>query len=144
MQFREFQGIPPGVRAFAQERHLATIATLRADGTPHLTPVGFTLAAAPDDTEGSNGAVVRVITFAGATWVRNLRHDPRAAVSWVDGGRWATLEGPATLRTDPESCALAEALYAHKYRPPKSRADRVVIEIAVTRVLAARSLLEGA
>lgn len=135
----EFPGIPPGVRAFAQERHLATIATLRADGTPHLTPVGFTLAA--DGTDGDD--VVRVITFAAATRVRNLRHDPRAAVSWVDGGRWATLEGPAVLRTDAESCALAEALYARKYRPPKSRPDRVVIEIAVTRVLAARSLLES-
>jgi pyridoxamine 5'-phosphate oxidase family protein len=28
-------------RAFWTERHLATLTTLRADGTPHVVPVGF-------------------------------------------------------------------------------------------------------
>ena len=32
----------PGLLAFLTERHLATLTTLRADGSPHVVPVGFT------------------------------------------------------------------------------------------------------
>ena len=39
--------------AFWRERHLCTLTTLRADGTPHVVPVGATLDAAT--------GVVRVI-----------------------------------------------------------------------------------
>lgn len=115
------------VLAFLRERHLATLTTLRADGSPHVVPVGFGYH--PDER------VVRVITFAGSQKAKNAERGTRAAVSQVDGGRWLTLEGEARLVTDPHGIARAVAAYAERYRQPSQRDDRVAIEIAVDRML---------
>jgi hypothetical protein len=53
----------------------------------------------------------------------------------VDGARWATLEGRAVLRDEPEAVAEAERRYTERYRPPRPNPTRVVIEIAVDRTL---------
>ena len=73
----------------------------------------------------------------GRTLMRNLLASPgsRAAVSQVDGGRWLTLEGPATVTDDPARVAEGVRRYAERYRQPGERDDRVVIEIAVDRIL---------
>lgn len=115
--------------AFLSEYHLATLTTLRADGSPHVTPVGFTF-----DPEAR---LARIITFPQSHKVANLRaHDsPRAAVSQVDGGRWLTLEGRATVTDDPERVARAVEGYAIRYRQPGERPDRVAIEIAVDHMM---------
>ena len=119
--------LPAPALEFLAERHLATLTTLRADGSPHVVPVGFTFDA--------DRALVRVITFAGSIKVRNATRDPRAAVSSIDGARWLTFEGTARVSADPVDVAVAVAAYAGRYRQPGERADRVVIEIAVDRVL---------
>jgi hypothetical protein len=80
-----------------------------------------------------------VITFAAAVKAANAATG-RAAVCQVDGARWLTFEGPVTVRRDAESVAAAVAAYAARYRPPKVRDDRVVIEIDVDRVLSNRGL----
>ncbi len=116
---------------FLTERHLATLTTLRRDGSPHVVPVGFTWDA--------DRGVARVITFAGAVKAANAEAG-RAAVCQVDGARWLTLEGPVAVRRDPASVAAAVAAYTARYRPPKERVDRVVIEIDVDRVLTNRGL----
>lgn len=118
-----------GVLAFLDERHLATLTTLRPDGSPHVVAVGFTY-----DPEA---ALVRIITFAPSRKARNLAAAPgsRAAVCQVDGGRWLTLEGPAVVTDEPARVAEGVRRYAQRYREPGERADRVVIEIAVDRVL---------
>ena len=36
--------LSPALVEFVTERHLATLVTLRADGSPHAVPVGFTIA----------------------------------------------------------------------------------------------------
>jgi F420H(2)-dependent biliverdin reductase len=59
----------------------------------------------------------------------------RVAVCTVDGRRWATLEGTAVLRDDAASVADAEARYAQRYKQPRQNPHRVVLEIAVDRVL---------
>lgn len=118
---------------FLAERHLATLTTLRTDGSPHVVPVGFTW----DAVRG----VARVITFAGAVKAANAT-DGRAAVCQVDGARWLTLEGAVSVRDDPATVAAAVEAYAVRYRPPKVRDDRVVIEIDVDRVLSNRGLRE--
>ena len=59
----------------------------------------------------------------------------RAAVCQVDGGRWLTLEGPATVTDDPDPVAEAVRRYAERYRTPGERDDRVAIEIQVDRIL---------
>ena len=65
-----------------------------------------------------------------------------AAVTNVDGPRWLTLEGPATVHRDRERVAEAERRYAQRYREPKPNPERVVIEIDVQRVLGSHSLLD--
>jgi F420H(2)-dependent biliverdin reductase len=121
--------LPDEVLAFLDERHLATLTTLRADGSPHVVAVGFTF----DPDSG----LARVITFAPSQKARNLRRHPgrRAAVCQVDGGRWLTLEGPAVVTDDADRVSDAVRRYAQRYRPPGERTDRVAIEIAVDKVL---------
>jgi len=111
--------------AFLAERHLATLTTLRADGSPHVAPVGFSYA----------DGVARVITFAASVKARNAARGGRAAVSQVEGRRWLTLEGEVALATDPARVAAAVTGYAARYRQPGERPDRVALEIAVDRVL---------
>jgi PPOX class probable F420-dependent enzyme len=118
----------PGLLAFFAERHLATLTTLRADGSPHVVPVGVTYDA-PTRT-------ARVITSRGSVKARHVRDGHgRVAVCQVDGRRWATLEGTAVVRDDPASVADAVARYAVRYRQPRENPARVVLEIAVDRIL---------
>lgn len=112
---------------FVRERHLASLTTLRADGSPHVVPVGFSF--------DPSTATVRIITFAPSVKARNAARGGRAAVSQVEGGRWLTLEGPVRLVTDPDGVAAAVAGYSARYRQPGERDDRVAIEIAVDRVM---------
>ena len=113
--------------AFLCEYHLASLTTLRADGSPHVVPVGFSY-----DPELH---IVRVITFPSSVKYKNALRGGRAVVSQVDGGRWLSLEGTVTGVSDPTRVAAAVAGYAARYRDPKEREDRVAIEIAVDRVL---------
>lgn len=115
------------VLTFLQERHLATLTTLRADGSPHVVPVGFGYD--PDER------VARVISFAGSQKVINAERGGRAAVSQVDGGRWLTLEGDVRLVTDDEGIARAVAAYGERHQEPGARDDRVAIEIQVDRMM---------
>jgi PPOX class probable F420-dependent enzyme len=121
------QDITPEMMVFLQERHLASLTTLRKDGSPHVVPVGFSYD--PMSNE------VRVITFSRSQKVRNAANGARAAVSQVDGGRWLTLEGTVRTTTDPTEVAAAVAGYAARYQAPKERDDRVAIVISVDRIL---------
>jgi PPOX class probable F420-dependent enzyme len=116
---------------FWRERRLATLSTVRPDGTPHAVPVGVTL-----DAEAG---LARVITSGESHKARQvLAAGPAGAavaICQVDGRRWSTLEGRAILRGDPESVADAERRYAERYRVPRVNPRRVVIEIAIGRVL---------
>jgi F420H(2)-dependent biliverdin reductase len=120
---------PEALRRFLIERHLATLTTLRPDGTPHVVPVGVTYR--PEE------GVARIITWATSRKARNVAARPgqRVAVCQVDRGRWCTLEGTGEVTDDPERVALAVARYAERYRQPKQRPDRVAIEIRVDRLL---------
>jgi PPOX class probable F420-dependent enzyme len=122
--------LPESVRAFLAERHLATLTTQRADGSPHVVPVGFSY----DEASG----VARVITFAPAVKARNAARGGRGALCQVDGGRWLTLEGPVRLvtrDTDPAAVEAAVAGYRARYREPKQRPDRVAVEVLVDRIM---------
>ncbi|MBF6095267.1 PPOX class F420-dependent oxidoreductase [Nocardia cyriacigeorgica] len=127
--------LSPAAVEFVTERHLATLTTLRAAGTPHVVAVGFTW-----DAEAG---IARIITNDGSVKVRNVRRSGYAAVSQVDGIRWLTLEGPATVLDDPVSVGEAVQRYAGRYRVPRENPTRVVIAIQVQRVLSS-STLRGA
>lgn len=118
----------PRLLEFFTERHLATLTTLRADGTPHVVPVGVTYDAAT--------RMARVITSGTSAKARHVREGQgRVAVCQVDGARWATLEGTAVIRDDAAAVADAVARYARRYRTPRENPARVVLEIAVDRIL---------
>ena len=122
--------LSPDVLNFVAERHLATLTLLRPDGTPHVTPVGFTW----DDER----QLVRVITWAGSKKARLLTESDggRAAVCQVDGGRWLTFEGSAVVAGESDRAAEGVTRYAERYRQPKDRGDdRRVIEISVDRIM---------
>ena len=116
---------------FVTERHLASLTIVTSSGRPHVSPVGFTW----DEKEN----LVRIITWAGSTKAKLLDRSPeplRAAVCQVDGGRWITFEGNATVTADLERCQEGTSRYAKRYSPPKDRGeDRRVIEIRVDRIL---------
>ena len=124
---RTLDGVSDEFREFWTERHLAVLVTLRADGSPHAVPVGVTL-----DVEAG---LARVICRGGSVKARNAEVRGVAVVSQVDGRRWSTLEGDAVVRADRAPVAEAERRYAQRYRQPRPNPDRVVIEIAVRRVL---------
>jgi F420H(2)-dependent biliverdin reductase len=115
------------VLTFLTERHLATLTTMRANGSPHVVAVGF----------GYDPAtrIARVITWATSVKARNAARGGRAAVCQVDGGRWLTLEGEVRLATNPSGVAAGVAAYTARYREPKQRDDRVTIEIHVDKIM---------
>lgn len=113
--------------AFLAERHLATLTTLRRDGSPHVVPVGFTWDA--------SALVARVITSGSSQKARNAARSGRVAICQVDGRRWLSFEGLARVLDDPESVLDAVTRYAVRYRTPRVNPVRVVIEVRVDRVL---------
>jgi len=122
--------LTPEMLEFLRERHLATLTTMRPDGSPHVVPVGFTY--------DEDKHVVRVITFAPSQKAKHAQRGGRAVVSQVDGGRWLTLEGTvrlATRESDDAEVNEACARYAQRYRQPKERDNRVAILISVDRIM---------
>lgn len=124
--------LTPEGRSFVTDYHLASLSTLSADGSIHAVPVGFTLV----------DGIARVITRRGSQKVRNIRERGHATISQVEGGRWITLIGAATVLEDAESVAEAVELYARRYRQPQPNPERVAVHVAVQRVLASPGMLE--
>ena len=124
----------PEQLVFVTERHLATLTTLRADGTPHVVPVAFTW-----DAEAG---LLRITTKRGSTKAANARRRgpddsaPRAAVCQVDGGRWITLEGTIEVNEDPAEVADAVARYAKRYRQLQPDPERIVLRLVPDKVMA--------
>ncbi|MEC3982367.1 TIGR03618 family F420-dependent PPOX class oxidoreductase [Amycolatopsis sp. H20-H5] len=120
-----------GFTEFWTERHLASLTTVRPDGTPHVVAVGVTV----DFAAG----LARVITFRSSHKAKLVKaagpEGIAVAVCQLDGPKWSTLEGRAVLREDPDSVLDAENRYAARYRQPKPNPERVVVEITVNRVL---------
>lgn len=125
--------LTPEQTVFVTERHLATLTTLRADGTPHVVPVAFTWDA--------DAQLVRITTERTSVKARNVAAgapgggDARVAVCQVDGGRWLTFEGTATVSDDPHDVAEAVRRYAVRYRPLEYKPERVVLHVRPDRVL---------
>lgn len=119
--------LPDAAREFLTERHLATLTTARADGTPHVVPVGFTF-----DSAG----LARVITDGGSVKVRNAaRVSARGALCQLSGRFWLTLEGPVQVLRDPDDVADAVHRYSRRYRVPRVNPERVVIVMTVERMM---------
>ena len=123
---------PQALLDFWTERHLCTLTTLRADGRPHVTPVGVAL-----DLEWR---CAWVITSGDSRKAVHASTDPRVAACQVDGRRWSTLEGTAEVRSDPASIRRAEERYAVRYRTPRPNPSRVALRIEVERFVRSSGL----
>jgi F420H(2)-dependent biliverdin reductase len=121
----------PEFLAFWRERRLCTLTTLRPDGSPHVVPMGVVLD--PDD------GVAWAITSTSSRKARNVAaagdRGALVAVCQVEGGRWSTVEGRATVLDDPDVVREAERRYAERYKVPRPNPARVAIRIDIGRVL---------
>lgn len=122
------------VEKFLSESHIATLTTLRPDNSPHVVAVRFTW----DSISG----LARVMTVASSRKARNIIASPasRAALCQVDGFRWVTLEGTATVSDEPQHVSEGRRRYSSRYlSPAPNPPELVVIEIAVDRVTSLNS-----
>jgi PPOX class probable F420-dependent enzyme len=119
--------------AFLTERHLAMLTTLRPDNSPHVVAVGFTF--------DPKTHIARVITTGGSQKAVNAERGGVAVLSQVDGARWLSLEGRASVNKQVDAVRDAELRYAQRYRTPRANPRRVVIEVQIERVLGSSDLL---
>ena len=123
---------PPALLDFWTERHLCTLTTLRADGRPHVVPVGVALD--PEDR------CDLAITSRTSQKARNLDHSPLVAACQVEGRHWSTIEGRGSVLADAASVRRAEERYAVRYKQPRVNPDRVALRIEVERILSSSGL----
>ena len=124
----ELDQLSPEVLAFLTERHLATLTNVRANGVPHVVPVGFTY-------EPST-RLARVITSGTSVKAKLAGRDGAVgALCQVDRARWLTLSGRLHVERDPGAVADAERRYAERYRTPRENPLRVVLVMEVDRIL---------
>jgi PPOX class probable F420-dependent enzyme len=116
--------IPSHLDDFWSGPRLATLGTVRADGSPHLVPVKCMRA----------GDVFWVLTRPGTVKVRNLAATGRASLAEHTDTLWATVEGPGHVSDDPTLFAAANAAYEARFGGSDTWATTVLV-IEVDRVL---------
>lgn len=88
--------------------HTGKLATVRADGRPHVAPIWFVI----------DGADLLFMTNHATVKGRTLRRDPRAALT-VDLEEppyaFATVEGSVSIETDPQTMLPASIAIARRY-----------------------------
>ncbi len=121
---------------FIRSQHHAVLGTLKADGTPQLSPVTVGV--------DSGGRVV-ISTRQTAYKVRNIRRDRRVWLCVLpDGffGQWAQIEGTAEILALPEAMEPLVEYYRRisgehpdwdDYRATMERDKRVLLRITVTK-----------
>lgn len=122
----------------------AQLATVRADGRPHVAPVWFR----PD------GDALVFTTWHDSVKGRNLARDPRAAAS-VDDPRFpfafVVLEGRCTISDDPEELSRWSHHIAARYVPAERAAEygarnavpgELLVRLTPTRITARRGIAE--
>ena len=125
--------LTPDQLEFVTVRHLATLTTVRPGGSPHVVPVAFTWDAVRGQariTTRDTSVKARIVERGGSDGA-----PLRAALCQFDGQRWLTLEGAVTLSRDPAQIAEAVDRYAERYRQLTAQPARVVLHVAVDRVM---------
>lgn len=130
------------LRSIINQSHLATLATIRRDGRPQLSEVGYTYDPGTD--------VLRVSVTADRAKTANLRRDARATVLVHGSNRWvyAVAEVSATLWpvcATPDDASVDELvdIYRHisgehpdwaEFREAMVAERRLPVHLAVTHV----------
>jgi PPOX class probable F420-dependent enzyme len=123
-------------RAVIAQQHHAVLATMRADGTPQMSPVSV----------GVDDAGRAIISSRQTAYkVRNLRRDARAWLCVLpDGffGRWIQIEGTASILDLPDAMEPLVEYYRgisgehpdwDDYRAAMERERRVLVRIDLSR-----------
>jgi PPOX class probable F420-dependent enzyme len=112
-------------------KNLATVATIRRDGSPHLTPVWI-------DWDGEN---VLFNTAEGRVKPRNIRRNPVVGVQVVDKDdqyRWVSVTGPAEISEEGAVEHIHEL--SHRYQGRDYDLDpnqkRLIVRVKPERVTA--------
>ena len=98
-------GPDPRMLAFVAESHWGVLATIKRDGRPQLSNIGYAY-----DPETR---MARISVTADRAKTRNLAHDPRASlhVTSKDFWTWVVVEGTAELTpptVDPQDATVDE------------------------------------
>jgi PPOX class probable F420-dependent enzyme len=96
------------VRAFLDDIHFATIATLDPDGTPRQAVIWYTL----------DGEELVLNSAVGRRWPSNLLRDPRISISVTDhrdGYRWIGVTGRVNVVEDQATAQADIAGMARRY-----------------------------
>jgi PPOX class probable F420-dependent enzyme len=108
-------------------KNFATVATIRPDGTPQLTPTWI-------DYDGEN---VLFNTAKGRAKPKNLERDPRVSVLVIEQGNpynWVSVTGP--VEVTEEGAAEHINKLSHRYNgvdyPDKT--DRLLVKVRPERV----------
>lgn len=123
---------PKQARLF-KEPNLATVATIRRDGSPQLTPVWI-------DWDGEN---VVFNTAEGRVKPRNIRRNPVVGVQVVDANdpyRWVSVSGHAEIVEDRAEQHINEL--SHRYNGKDYNyvdgEKRLIVRVRPERVSASR------
>jgi PPOX class probable F420-dependent enzyme len=118
-------------RLFAEGRNFGTFVTLRADGSPHATPVWV-------DFDGEN---VVINTAQGRAKYRHIKRDPRVAISVFSEENeeaYVTVSGLAEIVDEGQAAWEHMDTLEQKYRGrdqfPRGGPQRVLVRIRPTRV----------
>ena len=97
--------LAPVRRIVTQDSGRASVAVVRADGTPHTSLVNAGVLDHP-----VTGAPVAAYVTYGPVKLRNLRARPATSILWRAGWRWAGVDGTSELvapgDSDPEALRL--------------------------------------
>jgi PPOX class probable F420-dependent enzyme len=112
-------------------KNLATVATIRRDGSPHLTPVWI-------DWDGQD---VLFNTAEGRAKPRHIRRNPVVGVEVIDGHdpyRWVSVTGPAEIVEEGAVEHIQELSRRYTGRDFNLRADqkRLIVRVKPDRVTA--------
>ena len=124
------------IESHLNETHLAFLATVRKDGSPHVAPVWY------EHKEGK----VFIITNDTAAKVYNIRRDPRVSVSIATSGEpycYALFQGEAQITTGNLEAVLTSICVRYKGEEEGKAfseellgyGNAVVIEITPSRVI---------
>jgi len=135
---------PQEVRSFLDEgARTAALATVDADGAPHVVPVWFV----------RDGDDLVITTMSSSVKARNMAHSPRVALT-VDEERmplsFVTVRGTATLITNPSDLLAWTTRMAHRYVPDDAEEvgrrnaaiDDMIVRIRLEKVVGIADLAE--
>jgi PPOX class probable F420-dependent enzyme len=119
---------------YLNERRFAVLATIREDGSPHLSTMWYRF----------DGDSIMMNTRVGRVKDLNLRRDNRAAICIEDEARYVTIDGRITFDDDPVRTQADIKALAERYGDAEeaeaiasatfAKQKRVTIRLSIDRV----------